>query len=93
MKVSVILVVDLVLVVKQLLKSWHLLSLHLSVLIFVPEQKTNPTKNPTTLTVAFFPGDTLRGFVFHFSLLHYEFAFQAIKVFLCTMVAKYALSS
>lgn len=51
-----ILVVGLVVVGKQLLPSWHLLSL-LSVSTFVLKQKTNPAKTPTTLMVAFFPSD------------------------------------
>lgn len=65
-KVRGILVVGLVLIVKQLLPSWHLLSLHFSVLTFVPKQKTKPAKKPTTLTVAFFPSDMLHGFVSRF---------------------------
>lgn len=52
-----ILVLGLVLFVKQFRQFRHLLSLHLSVFVFVPKQKKTPTKKNPNLMVAFFTSD------------------------------------
>jgi len=61
----VILVPALVLFVKQFLQFRHLLSLHLSVFVFVPKQK-KPNQNKKKLMVAFFTSDILHDFGFVF---------------------------
>lgn len=89
-----ILVLGLVLFVKQFRQFRHLLSLHLSVFVFVPKQKKNPTKKKPTswwLSLQVMLHDFGLFSIFNYCIVC--LLSEQLKCFVCTMLAKYALNS